>query len=63
MKTYSAKPSEIEHRWFVVDAEAQTLGRLATVDRRQPQPFRIGVALDAERLALAVQQRRPFGVA
>ena len=30
MKTYSAKPSEIEHRWFVVDAEAQTLGRLAT---------------------------------
>jgi large subunit ribosomal protein L13 len=30
MKTYSAKPSEIEHRWFVVDADAQTLGRLAT---------------------------------
>jgi large subunit ribosomal protein L13 len=30
MKTYSAKPSEIEHRWFLVDAEAQTLGRLAT---------------------------------
>ena len=30
MKTYSAKPSEIDHRWFVVDADAQTLGRLAT---------------------------------
>ena len=30
MKTYSAKPGEIEHRWFVVDANAQTLGRLAT---------------------------------
>ena len=30
MKTYSGKPSEIEHRWFVVDADAQTLGRLAT---------------------------------
>jgi large subunit ribosomal protein L13 len=30
MKTYSAKPSEIEHRWFVVDADARTLGRLAT---------------------------------
>jgi large subunit ribosomal protein L13 len=30
MKTYSAKPREIERRWFVVDAEAQTLGRLAT---------------------------------
>ena len=27
---YSAKPKEIEQRWFVVDAEGQTLGRLAT---------------------------------
>ena len=30
MKTYSAKPKEIEQRWYVVDAEGQTLGRLAT---------------------------------
>jgi len=30
MKTYSAKASEIEQRWYVVDAEGQTLGRLAT---------------------------------
>src|SRR5437764_431073 len=30
MKTYSAKPGEIEREWFVVDAEGQTLGRLAT---------------------------------
>lgn len=30
MKTYSAKPREIEQKWYVVDAEAQTLGRLAT---------------------------------
>jgi large subunit ribosomal protein L13 len=30
MKTYSAKPKEIERRWYVVDAEGQTLGRLAT---------------------------------
>jgi large subunit ribosomal protein L13 len=30
MKTYSAKPREIERHWYVVDAEAQTLGRLAT---------------------------------
>ena len=29
-KTYSAKPGEIERRWFVVDAEGKTLGRLAT---------------------------------
>jgi len=29
MKTYNAKPSEIEHGWYVVDAEGQNLGRLA----------------------------------
>ena len=29
-KTYTAKPGEIERRWYVVDAEGQTLGRLAT---------------------------------
>lgn len=31
MKTYSAKPSEIEKKWFVVDAEGVVLGRLATI--------------------------------
>lgn len=30
MKTYSAKPHEIEQQWYLVDAEGQTLGRLAT---------------------------------
>ena len=30
MKTWNAKPGEVERRWFVVDAEGQTLGRLAT---------------------------------
>ncbi len=30
MKTYSAKASEIERRWWVVDAQGATLGRLAT---------------------------------
>jgi large subunit ribosomal protein L13 len=30
MRTYSAKPKEIEQRWYLVDAEGQTLGRLAT---------------------------------
>src|ERR671915_988549 len=30
MKTYSAKPGEITRRWYLVDAEGQTLGRLAT---------------------------------
>lgn len=30
MKTYMATPSTIERKWYVVDAEGQTLGRLAT---------------------------------
>lgn len=29
-KTYAVKASEIERRWFVVDATGQTLGRLAS---------------------------------
>jgi large subunit ribosomal protein L13 len=27
--TYSAKPQDIEHRWFIVDADGMVLGRLA----------------------------------
>ena len=30
MKTYVAKPTDRERNWLVVDAEGQTLGRLAT---------------------------------
>ena len=30
MKTYSPKASEIEHKWFIVDAENKVLGRLAS---------------------------------
>src|SRR4051794_40521955 len=30
MRTYTAKPGEIERQWYVVDADARTLGRLAT---------------------------------
>ena len=29
-KTWNAKPGEVEQRWYLVDAEGQTLGRLAT---------------------------------
>ena len=31
MKTYSAKPHEVEAKWYLIDAEGQTLGRLAVV--------------------------------
>jgi len=30
MKTYSAKPHEVEQNWLLVDAEGQTLGRMAS---------------------------------
>jgi large subunit ribosomal protein L13 len=29
-RTYSAKPSEVQRAWYLVDAEGKTLGRLAT---------------------------------
>jgi large subunit ribosomal protein L13 len=29
-KTWNAKPGELERRWYIVDADGKTLGRLAT---------------------------------
>lgn len=31
MKTYSAKPSEVERKWLVIDADGLVLGRLASI--------------------------------
>ncbi len=31
MKTYSAKPSEIDKKWLLIDAEGLVLGRLAAI--------------------------------
>ena len=31
MKTYSAKPSDVERKWLVVDADGVVLGRLASI--------------------------------
>lgn len=30
-RTYSPKPNEVERRWFIVDAEGKTLGRLSSL--------------------------------
>ncbi len=30
MKTFMAKPSEIERKWYIVDAKDKTLGRIST---------------------------------
>ncbi|MDP6419057.1 MAG: 50S ribosomal protein L13 [Candidatus Krumholzibacteria bacterium] len=34
MKTHVVKAGDIEHRWYLVDAEGKTLGRLATAIAR-----------------------------
>ncbi|MSO66196.1 MAG: 50S ribosomal protein L13 [Alphaproteobacteria bacterium] len=31
MRTYSARPSEVTHKWYVIDADGVVLGRLATI--------------------------------
>jgi large subunit ribosomal protein L13 len=31
MKTYSAKPADIEKKWFIIDAEGVVLGRMAAI--------------------------------
>jgi len=31
MKTYSAKPADIEKKWIIIDAEGVVLGRLASI--------------------------------
>ncbi len=31
MKTYSAKPNEVDRKWYVIDAEGVVLGRLAVI--------------------------------
>ena len=31
MKTYSAKPADIDKKWIIIDAEGVVLGRLATI--------------------------------
>ena len=30
MKSFMANPSKVERKWYVVDAEGKTLGRLAS---------------------------------
>ena len=31
MRTYSATPSEVEHKWYLIDADGAVLGRLAAL--------------------------------
>ena len=31
MKTFSAKPADIDKKWFIIDAEGVVLGRLASI--------------------------------
>ena len=31
MRTYSATPADVEHKWYLIDAEGAVLGRLAAL--------------------------------
>src|SRR6476619_4407380 len=39
-KTYTIRESEIDRRWYVVDAADETLGRLASRIARVPQGYK-----------------------
>ena len=39
MKSYIAKPAEVERKWYVVDAEGKTLGRPALTCEQLPDAF------------------------
>lgn len=34
MKTYSAKPTDVEQKWWIIDAENLVLGRMASITAR-----------------------------
>ena len=70
MKTYSAKPAEVEHKWWLIDAEDLVLGRLAVVVadtlRGKNKPIYTPhidcgdhvVVVNAEKVALTGNKRR-----
>ncbi len=70
MKTYSAKPAEVEHKWWLIDAEDLVLGRLAVIVadtlRGKNKPIYTPhidcgdhvVVVNAEKVALTGNKRR-----
>ena len=70
MKTFSAKPAEIERKWIVIDAEDLVLGRLASkvamILRGKHKPIYTPhidcgdhvVVVNAERIALTGNKRK-----
>ena len=38
MKSYIAKPADVQRKWYIVDAEGKTLGRLACLLYTSPSP-------------------------
>jgi large subunit ribosomal protein L13 len=70
MKTYSAKPSELDKKWLLIDAQGLVLGRLASIiamrlrGKHKPTytPHMDGgdhvVVVNAEKVALTGNKRR-----
>ena len=59
-RTYTPRQSEIERRWFVVDASGQTLGEL--LERRPEEVVRRAVRGMLPRNRLGAQQLRKLKV-
>jgi len=70
MKTYSAKPADVERKWYVVDAENVVLGRLAaeiaTILRGKHKPIYTPhidcgdhvIVVNADKVALTGNKRK-----
>ena len=66
MKTYSAKPADVERKWYIVDAEGLVLGRIAIRLRGKHQALYTPhidcgdhvIVVNAEKVAITGNKRR-----
>ena len=63
MKTFSAKPHEVQHDWVVVDATDKVLGRLAAVIAHRLRPLKSagGTVLASRDLVLQLMKSVAVG--
>ena len=56
MKSYIAKPSDIDRKWYVIDAEGKTLGKLAV----EAAMILRGKKKPTQRRLLSAARRKPI---
>ena len=71
MKSYIAKPADIDHKWYVIDAEDKTLGKVAAeiamILRGKKKPIYTPhvdcgdyvVVVNAEKVAVTGKKEKP----